>query len=342
VRPYHANGSIWLPLNAIVKRLDPSDGTYRDVLIDGNWWQAAVADDRLYLLAQDHSGHGRSMAIATWDESQSYERRTSTRLASAAYVLKPNQLLCMSDDVVYVAAGYGKEAEDSGFLPSQTWTLRAADLKTGRTLWTKPLPERPRGSHRLHFLAAKAVGGRLVTLQETADKKAHIVVRDTGSGAVLWDKPYDVEDIDSLRSEIAADGSRLYIGGDRLRALRLSDGAQVWATGSGQRYSPPTLKKGVLYTVGKGAGLTAVDAEHGKLLWTEATTEAEEAYTGWHPIVGNRYAYYKNGFQLRAVSLSAHGVALTYQTAAVEFHADTRSGLVLGVDADFLSAYPLK
>ncbi|WP_430383086.1 protein kinase domain-containing protein [Streptomyces sp. P10-4] len=341
IRPYRANGSIWLPMNATVKRLDPSDGRSRQLLFEGNWWQAAAVNDRLYLLGQDFDGQGRSMAIVTWDEEQSYARRTSTRLADAAYVIKPNQLLCISDDVVYVAAGYGKEAEDYGFLPSQTWTLRAADLKTGKTLWTKPLPKRPARSHRLHFLAAKVVGGRLVTLQEVADKKVHLVVRDTGSGSVLWDTPYDVEDIDSLRSEIAADGSRVYVGGDRLRALRLSDGSQVWATESGRRYSPPTLKKGVLYTVGKGVGLTAVDPERGTRLWTEATTEAEEAYTGWQPVIGNRYAYYKNGFQLRAVSLTAHDIALTYQTDAVQFHADTRSGLVLGVDADFLSAYPL-
>ncbi|MFE1883605.1 protein kinase domain-containing protein [Streptomyces diastatochromogenes] len=342
VHPYHANGSIWLPYNAVVKRLNPSNGAYRDVLFDGNWWQAASVNDRLYMLSQDFSSHGRSMQIRVWDEEQDYERPTSTRFASATYAIKPNQLLCISDGVAYVAAGYGKEPEDDGFLPSQTWTLRAADLKTGKTLWTKPLPKRSKKSHRLHFLAAKVADGRLVTFQEVADKKPHIVVRDAGSGAVLWDKPYDIEDIDSLRSEIAADDKYLYVGGAQLRALRLSDGAQVWATKSGQRYSPPTLTKGVLYAVGEGVGLTAVDTEGGKVLWTEATAEADQAYVGWQPIVGTRYAYYKNGLQMRAVSLSAHDIALTYKATAVEFHADTRSGLVLGVDSDYISAYPLK
>jgi eukaryotic-like serine/threonine-protein kinase len=342
VRPYHADGSIWLPLNATVKRFDPS-GTYQDVLIGGNWWQAAVANGRLYLLQQDYSGDGHSMAIAFWDEGQHYEKPTSTRLAAVTHAILPNQLLCVSGGVAYVAAGYGKEPEDHGFLPSQTWTLRAADLKTGRTLWTKPLPRRQGKNQRLHFLAAKVVGARLVTVQETSDKKARIVVRDTGSGAVLWDKPYDVADTDSLRSEIAADDRCLYIGGARLRALRLSDGAQVWATRSGLRYSPPALAKGVLYAVGEGAGLTAVDVERGgRVLWTETTAQADRAYTGWQPVVGTRYAYYRNGTQVRAVSLSAHDIGLTYRTTAVAFHADTRSGLLLGVDSDYLSAYPLK
>ncbi|MER6064300.1 protein kinase [Streptomyces sp. NPDC001792] len=342
VAPYHANGSIWLPLNAEFRRLNPSDGSNRELAMNGNWWQAAAANGRLYLLDRDYHGNGNTMVVATWDESQDYVKPTSTRLAAADFGILPNQLLCLSDNVVYVAAGAGKEAEDEGFLPSQTWTLRAADLRTGRTLWTKPLPKRSKKSRRLHFLAAKVVGGRLVTLQEMQEKKPHIVVRDADSGVVLWDAPYDIEDVDSLRSEIAADDKYLYVGGAQLRALRLSDGAQVWATKSGQRYSPPTLTKGVLYAVGEGVGLTAVDVRRGKVLWTEATAEADQAYTAWRPITGSRYAYYKNGLQLRAVSLSTHDTALTYKTTALHFHADTQSGLVLAVDSDYISAYPLK
>ncbi|MEU9444996.1 protein kinase [Streptomyces sp. NPDC048304] len=344
VAPYHANGSIWLPLNAIFQRINPSNGSNRKMLMNGNWWQVAVADGQLYMLDQDwdHHGSGTAMAISTWDEAQDYVKPTSTRLADADFSILPNQLLCLADNVVYVAVGAGKKAENESFLPSQTWTLRAADLKTGKTLWTKPLPKRSNKSERLHFLAAKVAGGRLVTFQEVQDKKPHIVVRDIRSGAVLWDKPYDIEDVDSLRSEIAADDEHIYVGGAQLQALRLSDGAQAWATESGQRYSPPTLTKGVLYAVGEGVGLTAVDTARGKVLWTEATAEVDEAYTGWQPIVGTRCAYYKNGLQLRAVSLSTHGIALTYKTTAVQFHADTQSGLVLGMDTDYISAYPLE
>ncbi|MFJ5973727.1 protein kinase [Streptomyces sp. NPDC093060] len=347
VVPHHANGSIWLCLNATARRIDPSTGQMqRKVLITVNWWQAAVENGRLYMLSQDYAKNDKPnddvMSIDTWDEDQDYEKPTTTRLASATYPIMPNQLLCISDSVVYVAAGYGKTPEGEGFLESQTWTLRAADLKTRRTLWTKPLPKRSSKSQRLHFLAAKVVGGRLVTFQELAGKKVHIVVRDPGSGTVLWEQPYDVADVDSLRSEIAADGRYLYLGGARLRALRLSDGAQVWATKDGRVYSPPTLGKGVLYAVGEGVGLTAVDAQRGKVLWTEATAEADQAYTGWCPVVGTRYAYYRNGLQLRAVSLSGHGTTLTYKTTAEQFHSDTGAGLVLGVDTDHLSAYPLR
>ncbi|MBL1084916.1 protein kinase [Streptomyces actinomycinicus] len=341
--PYHANGSIWLNLHAIAKRLDPSTGQLQEKMpFDTDWWQATAANGRLYLLDTDFTGNGRSMVIAAWDEKQNYIHPTSTRLEAASAEIMPNQLLCISGDVAYVAVGYGKAPEDKGFSDSQIWTLRAADLRTGRTLWNKPLPKRSGKSKRLHFLAAKVVGDRLVTHQEPADGKVHIVVRDTRDGTVLWDEPYDADGPDSLRSGIAADENHVYLGGARLRALRLSDGGQAWALRSGQAYSPPTLHEGVLYTVGEGAGLTAVDAARGKTLWTETTAEADRAYTGWRPIVGTRYAYYKNGLQLRAVSLSDHTTALTFRTTAEHFHTDTRAGLILGVDPGLISAYPLK
>ncbi|MFF2203885.1 protein kinase [Streptomyces sp. NPDC058145] len=345
--PYHAYGSVVLPLNGRAKRFDPSTGrAQRDALVSGTWWQTAVRNGRLCSLDQDYSGqpqpHPQSTAIVTWEDSQRYEKPTSVRFADTNPNIQPNQILSVSDDIVYVALGSGKGPSGTGFEPSQIWTLRAADFRTGKTLWKESLPKRSTTSTRLHFLAAKVVGGRLVTLQEVADRKVHVVVRDTASGAVLWDKPCDVGDPDSLRSDIVSDGKYLYLGGAQLRALRLSDGAQVWTLEGDGDYSPPALKKGVLYAVRKGVGLTAVDAQRGQTLWAEATAEADQAYTGWQPVVGASYAFYRNGMQLRAISLSGHGTALTYKTAAERFHMDAQSGLILGVAPDRLSAYPLK
>ncbi|WP_250399753.1 protein kinase domain-containing protein [Streptomyces cellostaticus] len=341
--PYHAYGSVLLPLSGPVKRFDPSTGRpQRDAVISGTWWQMAVRNDRLCSLERDYSGHGQSTAVVTWKDGQRYLEPTSLRFADADSRLQPNQILSVAGDIMYVALGSGKGGSRTGFEPSQVWTLRAGDLRTGRTLWKKSLPKRPAASTRLHFLAAKVVGGRLVTLQEVADRKVHAVVRDAAGGAVLWDTPCDVGDPDSLRSGIAADGRYLYLGGARLRALRLSDGAQAWALEGAEDCSPPTLREGVLYTVRKGAGLTAVDARRGRILWTEATAEADQAYTGWRPAVGTGHAYYRNGMQLRAVSLSGHDTALTYKTAAEQFHVDAQAGLILGVAPDGLSAYPLE
>ncbi|MFJ9246913.1 hypothetical protein [Streptomyces sp. NPDC101776] len=86
----------------------------------------------------------------------------------------------------------------------------------------------------------------------------------------------------------------------------------------------------------------AVDPARGEVLWREATTEAQQAYTVWRPVVGTRYAYYKNGLQLRAVSLAGHGTVLTYRTASEQFHEYPQARLILAVDDDRLSAYPLR
>ena len=341
--PYQAHGSIWLPLNATAKRLDPSTGRLqRNVVITMNWWQTAVQDGRLYLLGNDPSRTGESTAIDTWNESRNKALPTSADLVDATPTLVPNQLLCVSGDIAYVAAGQGQVPADKGFLPAQTWTLRAADLRTGRTLWTRLLPQRAGSSRKLNFLVAKVAGAYLVTLQTLDESQTHMVVRNARSGAVLWDKPYNVNVPDALRSDLAADDNYLYLGGSQLQALRLRDGTQAWATALGQIYGPPTLVNGVLYTVGSGIGLTAVDAARGKVLWREATTEAQQAYTVWRPVVGTRYAYYKNGLQLRAVSLASHGTVLTYRTTGKQFHDYPQARMILAVDDDRLSAYPLR
>ncbi|MFJ6899105.1 protein kinase [Streptomyces hokutonensis] len=343
VVPYQADGSIWLPLNATAERLAPTTGRSQgEVRVTANWWQTAVQDGQLYLLGHDPARAGESVSVDTWNGGADAVRPTSAALTNATPALVPNQLLCVVGDFAYVAVGQGQVPADKGFLPAQTWTLRAADLGTGRTRWTQPLSQRSSGSRRLHFVAAKVVGERLVTLQATAETQTHVVVRDIRSGAVLWDMPYNVSDPDAIRSELAVDETYLYLGGTQLRALRMSDGALGWATAAGQIYGPPTLTNGVVYTVGSGIGLTAIDAATGKVLWTEATTEAAEAYTVWQPVVGTRYAYYRNGLQLRAVNLAGHRTVLTYRTAGKHFHAYPEARLVLAVDDDRLSAYPLR
>ncbi|MEV2190136.1 protein kinase [Streptomyces phaeochromogenes] len=342
VVPVQADGSFWLPLNTTAERLDPSTGRVRqESAVTVNWWQTAVQDGRLYLLGDDSSRPGESMSIATWNASRDRAEPTSAGLADATFPIVPNQLLSVSDGIAYVAAGQGEVPSDKGFQPSQTWTLRAADLKTGRTLWTRPLPQRSGGSRKLNFLSAKVVGEYLVAIQTLSETQTHLVVRDTRSGVVRWDMPYNVNVPDAIRSELAADETYLYLGGSQLQALRLSDGTQEWATELGQIYGPPTLRKGVLYTVGAGVGLTAVDAERGKVLWTEKSAETDEAYTIWRPLFGTRHAYYRNGLQLRAVSLANHGTVLTYRTTGKHFHEYPEARMILAVDEDRLSAYPL-
>ena len=308
-------------------------------------WQMLVAGGRLYGLTlgdETDDGVGSAVTLRTADPRNGKTVKTLARFTATNDELATHQLLGVTDRVAYVVVGNGKEDGTGYMMARQTFTLRAADIRTGRPLWSKALPARPDDSKRLHFLAAKAVGSRLVTLQEVEEWTVHIVVRDASTGAVVWDRPYDVDDPDILRGGIAADSDHVYLGGSRLRALRLSDGAVAWQTTTERAYGPPVLRAGVLYAVGVGAGLTAVDPVGGKVLWTEKGEAVDGASTAWPPVLGTRYAYYKNAALLRAVSLSQHTTSLTYQTSGKQFYADTDSQLILGVDAENLTAYPLK
>ncbi|MFF7753416.1 protein kinase [Streptomyces sp. NPDC007971] len=346
VVPQAIGGVIVVPMGYLTEGVSPTSGFRKWQAYPGeNSWQTFVAGGRLYWLPikpDTDSGIGSALTLQTADPKNGKAVRTLARFPGTNDELPAHQLLCVTDHAAYVAVGDGKYSEVGYFTPAQTFTLRAVDIGTGKLMWSKPLPTRPAESSRLHFLATKAVGSRLVTLQEVKEGTVHIVVRDASTGAVLWERPYGVDDPDILRGGIAADNDHLYLGGSRLWALRLSDGVVAWKTSTEHAYGPPALKAGVLYAVGEGTGLTAVDARSGKVLWTEQGGEVTEASTAWPPVVGTRYAYYRNGTLLRAISLSDHTTSLTYQSSGKQFYADTDSKLVLSVDSQYLTAYPLQ
>ncbi|MFB7505860.1 serine/threonine-protein kinase [Streptomyces broussonetiae] len=308
-------------------------------------WQTLVTGGRLYRLwigEETSDGIGSAVRLQTLDPKNGKTIKTLIRFAGTNDELPTHQLLCITDRVAYVVVGKGKYDGGGTFSAGETDTLSAADIETGKLLWSQPLPVRFELSSRLHFLAAKTVGSRLVTLQQLEDGTVHIVVWAASTGAVLWKRSYDIDDPDILRCGIAADNDHLYLGGSRLWALRLSDGAATWQTSTEHAYGPPVLREGILYAVGDGAGLTAVDARSGRMLWTERGGEVGEASTSGPPILGTRYAYYKNGSLLRAVSLSDHTTSLTYQTSGKQFYGDSDAKLVLAVDGAGMTAYPLQ
>ncbi|MEU3661919.1 protein kinase [Streptomyces sp. NPDC032940] len=342
--PQSANGHIDLAMRAQTVRLNSYTGLRQTIAISGEWWQVASVENTDYRLSNDfdHPQDQRvPVEVATYDTQQHYVKPTGTYFPDTNYDLRGHQLLTVVGTTAYMVLGQGTSDYDGTFSASQTWTLRAADLSTGRTLWKQPLPKRPDKSTRLYILSAAVVGTRLVTFQEANDKKVRLVVRDTRTGAVLWDKPHDADDPEPLRSPIAVDQERVYVGGTGLRAFRLTDGAQVWASGQGRRYSPPTVKRGVVYAVAEEGGIEAVDAVRGTSLWTEKTDQAQGAYTAWRPLIGDQRAYYRSGVHLRAVGLSSHTTERTYKTSGEQFHVEAHLGLILAVDADHVSAYLL-
>ncbi|MEV6114078.1 protein kinase [Streptomyces sp. NPDC052109] len=346
VVPRAVGGTIVVPTGGGTQGVSPASGARKwDSYFEESSWQTLVADGRLYRLSigeETDDGIGSAVTLQTVNPENGKTIKTLARFAGTNDELPTHQLLCVTNGVAYVVAGEGKYDGGGTFSAGETSTLRAADIETGKLLWSKPLPVRFELSTTLHFLAAKAVGSRLVTLQQVTDETVHVVVRAAATGVVLWERPYGIDDPDILRGGIAADSDHLYLGGSRLCALRLSDGAVAWKTSTEQAYGPPELRADTLYTVGDGAGLTAVDARSGKTLWTERGGEVAEASTAWPPVLGTRYAYYRNGTLLRAISLSNHTTSLTYRTSGRQFYADAYAKLVLGVDSQNLTAYPLQ
>lgn len=343
--PWAIGGMIVVPTGGGTQGFSSASGARKWGDSEGSGWQMLVAGGRLYRLStgeETDGGIGSAVTLQTVDPKNGKKIKTLVRFAGTNDELRTHQLLCLTDRVAYVVVGKGKYDGGGGFSAGETSVLGAADIETGKLLWSKQLPVRFELSTSLHFLAARVVGSRLVTLQQVKDGTVHVVVRDVSTGAVGWERPYDIDDPDILRGGIAADSDHLYLGGSRLWALRLSDGAVAWKTSTEHAYGPPVLKAGILYAVGDGAGLTALDARSGKALWTERGGEVGEASTAWPPVLGTRYAYYKNGSLLRAISLSDHTTSLTYQTSGKQFYADADSKLVLGVDSQNLLAYPLQ
>ncbi|MFF3496805.1 protein kinase [Streptomyces sp. NPDC002795] len=332
-------------MRGYARGLDVSDGAKKWDEHIGSAWQWAAADGKLYHLSynvyQDDRA-GAPVTLETIAPSTGKKVKTLARLADTTDHLEGNQLLCVADDIAYVAVGKGK-GDDIGYTAAQKWTLRAVNCATGKTLWSRPLPKRDELDQSMHILAAKVAGGRLVTYQQMKEDEPHIVVRDLKTGGILWNIPYLVDDVDTLWAGIAADDTHLYIGGTRLRAVRLKDGKARWQTPEGRPFGPPTLDGGVVYSVGEGVGLAAYKASSGARLWVEKDGTADEQSRSWRPLIGKQCAYYRNGAQLRGVDLTSHEVAWTYKTDGDRFYANPKRTRILSLsDNAKLAAYPMK
>ncbi|NUK25135.1 protein kinase domain-containing protein [Streptomyces lunaelactis] len=256
-----------------------------------------------------------------------------------------NQLLCVADGVLYLAAGQGKGSEDyPGFTGDQSWFLLAVDVRAGKERWRQPLPRRPDKSTRLHFLAGQVVGNRLVLMQETNDGKVRIQVRDTRTGKLHWDQPLAVSEPDTLKGRLTVDDRYIFPSAGPLRALRLSDGGEAWNAGDDRsgRTGPPMVKNNVVYAVEEGVGVVAVDAATGKLRWAEKGGKGAGADLATPPVIGTRYVYSRSAAQLRAIDIRTGTATQSYKAAGDRFFAHASAGRIIAVGEAFVAAYPLQ
>ncbi|WP_078946737.1 protein kinase domain-containing protein [Streptomyces sp. NRRL B-3648] len=317
-----------------------------------NTWQVATDGHRLIRLVQaDGAGNnagkpgGFPLLLASVDLVTGEAEEPFAQYTDFNGVLPQNQLVCTADGVAYVAAGRG-EFSLQGFLASQSWSLFAVDISSGRRLWTAPLPARRQGSARLYFLGAVVAGHRLVTLQEGNDGAVRAVVRDTRTGTVRWERPLDGVVPDRVRRPPAVDEDHLYVGSGPLRALRLGDGKVAWDTTSthpGAVYGPPVVRDDIVYAAQRGHGLVGFSDDRGILMWKEEGGQGAGADITAAPVIGPRYMYNKRGSRLWAIAWSSTGAPVrSFRTTADRFLAHEESGLVIALGGRFLAAFPLQ
>ncbi|REK87148.1 hypothetical protein DY245_28535 [Streptomyces inhibens] len=333
--------------NTQVYRMDPTSGAVKWTSdIDGTWH---IASDGKHIY--------QNVKVAHYDGNSAYPSTVSRFLSRVDLTTGKagkhlaevtdsyhggidSQLLAVAGDTAYLAISLGKVKMYQRQIP---WAVTAVDLTTGSRRWTEQLPFRSQKSDQWHFLAAKAVGNRLLLLQEMNDGKVRVVARDSRTGKVVWDKPWDIKPA-AARQPLTADGKHLYLGTGRLRALRLSDGGQAWESAAGKSYGPPILKDGVVYAVEKGLGLVGADAGSGKPRWTEKGDDGAQASLTSRPVIGSRYAYTysESAGALRAIGLASRTTDRLYKANGNRFTAYEQSKMIIASGEHFLAGFPLQ
>ncbi|WP_406731870.1 protein kinase domain-containing protein [Streptomyces sp. NBC_01794] len=318
-----------------------------------HYWQVTSDGEEIYRIGhvtQSDAKNDRSspLSIETVNLTNGRLKKRLPQLKDFNGAILENQLVCASEGVVYLAAGQGADSKD-GIERVQPWFLAAVDTGTGKELWRQPLPVRPEGSKRLHFLIGRVVGDRLVLLQETAEGAVRVVARNARSGKVLWDVPMVGAKPDQARGPLAIDSTHVYLGLGPLRALRLADGGEAWnyVKKSGKfgrefRYfGPPAVTNGVVYAVQEKLGLIGLDAKDGGIEWLDKGVEGSDDLTG-PPVIGTEYAYSKRHSGLCSVSLASGTTSRTYKTSGTRFVAHERGRVLIALGGHFLAAFPLQ
>lgn len=324
-------------------------------------WQLGTDGRTLYRIvdppgSEGHKGDsGFPLLVASVDLATGEARKPFAKLPEFNGVLYESQLVCAADGVVYVVAGTGKYSMD-GFLGSQSWSLVAIDASSGKKKWSQALPGRRDDSERLHFLDAAVSGGHLVAFQEMTDGEVRVVARDVRDGRTVWQRRAIAAgtgggggrstgtDPDGLWGRLTLDGKHVYLGGDRLRALRLTDGKQAWSarpSTSGRTFGPPSVKSGVVYAVEEKLGLVAYSTG-GSVEWRERGGYGTTSKLTERPAVGAKFAYCVDDKGLRAVGLGTRAADHRYKTTGTRFVAHEHGKVVIALGGHFLAAFPLR
>lgn len=328
-----------------VKGLDPATGTAKWQEPDVYFMRRTATDGRKIYAADYTAEEKDPLSVATVDPATGKIGDPFSELKDLRAILYGTQLLCATADAVYLVGGRGPHTT-TGFGKAQTWFLLGVDIRSGSRLWEVPLPARPDGSEHLHFLSARAVGGHLVLVQQSADGQPRLVVRDTRTGRQRWDRPLDGRQSSLDRAHLAVDDRHVYPSAGELVALALTDGMTAWrfeGATPGARFSPPAVKDGVVYAVEEGRGMVALDSTNGTPRWAEKTRGATAEDLAHPPAVGIAHVYAYSGASsgLVAADIRTGSVTRPFKAARARYFAHPSAGRLIAIGDEYTAAYPL-
>lgn len=244
------------------------------------------------------------------------------------------ELLTASGGRIFAASRIGDREEDKAIGRHMV----SVDLRTGKEVWRQPYAW---GNARPWL--AQVVGNLLVLGKNSDDLKSFdLQARDVRTGRQLWRRtvPFELS-LYYSPGQLAIDDRHVYVGGDRLRALRLADGAVAWEHGKGSDFGFPAVSGGLVHANVSGSGLVVVSADKGAKLWEETpsgrslTPELRSV-----PVVGTKYVYSPVQGGLSAVDRATRRSAWVFPTDATRYVVDRTRTRIIGAGASSVVAIP--
>jgi outer membrane protein assembly factor BamB len=203
-----------------------------------------VYDNTLYFQDAD----GRAKAVSTTDDHLLWLRKVGS-LAAASPALDLRHKLVF---FVLLSASPGARSPGDG-------RIVALAMKTGKVVWSHPLPPGSESSPLVHGLSV-FFGDQNGTVYSYRTYDGHLNWTFQASGAV--------------KGGVAFAHNTIYFGdyGAHLYAVNAADGREIWSAGAGDSvYSTPAVAYGRVYIGTTGGAVSAFWANSGATAWTAGT-----------------------------------------------------------------------
>ncbi|MFJ5833886.1 PQQ-binding-like beta-propeller repeat protein [Streptomyces sp. NPDC093089] len=336
--PLTAGDVVGLAETVAFRVLDPRNGTklWDDGMVMDP--KQVVTDGARFYTSNDPVDGTSALLIRTLDPRTGKEAAKTIKLNGFEGSSFGTELITAAGGVLYAASRLGKSS-DTLEEREKGWHLIAVDLRTGKVAWRQPY-----AWDNVRPWLGKVVGGRLVLGKNGDDLTSfNLQARDLRTGRRLWSRTLPLKESLSFKpGQLVTDDRHLYLGGDRLRALRLSDGGVVWEHGAGSAYGIPAVSDGLVVANEAGRGLVAVTADKGAEQWREGASDRSLTVDlSGFPVIGKKYVYAPVRGGLSAVDRVTHRSAWVFPAEASRYVADSSRTRIIGAGASSVAAFPL-